>query len=36
MAAIVAHHPDARYFAIGGSRVEQLIWELGKAMDASK
>lgn len=24
-AAIVAHHPDARYFAIGGSRVEQLM-----------
>jgi len=24
-AAIVAHHPDARYFAIGGSRVEQLL-----------
>jgi 5-methyltetrahydrofolate--homocysteine methyltransferase len=24
-AAIVVHHPDARYFAIGGSRVEQLM-----------
>ena len=26
-AAIVVHHPDARYFAIGGSRVEQLMRE---------
>ena len=24
-AAVVVHHPDARYFAIGGSRVEQLM-----------
>jgi 5-methyltetrahydrofolate--homocysteine methyltransferase len=24
-AAIVVHHPDARYFSIGGSRVEQLM-----------
>ena len=24
-AALVVHHPDARYFAIGGSRVEQLM-----------
>ncbi len=26
-AAIVVHHPDARYFSIGGSRVEQLMRE---------
>ena len=29
-AAIVVHHPDARYFAIGGSRVEQLMREQNK------
>jgi 5-methyltetrahydrofolate--homocysteine methyltransferase len=28
-AAIVVHHPDARYFAIGGSRVEQLMRSSG-------
>jgi 5-methyltetrahydrofolate--homocysteine methyltransferase len=30
-AAIVVHHPDARYFSIGGSRVEQLVREQSKA-----
>ncbi|MBS1245563.1 MAG: metH, partial [Chloroflexi bacterium] len=34
-AAIVVHHPDARYFTIGGSRVEQLMREQSKAADAS-
>ncbi len=29
-AAIVVHHPEARYFAIGGSRVEQLLREPNK------
>jgi 5-methyltetrahydrofolate--homocysteine methyltransferase len=24
-AAIIIHHPDARYFSIGESRVEQLM-----------
>ena len=26
-AAIVVHHPDARYFSVGGSRIEQLMRE---------
>jgi len=25
LAAMLVHHPDARYFAIGGSRFEQLM-----------
>jgi 5-methyltetrahydrofolate--homocysteine methyltransferase len=34
-AAVVVHHPAARYFAVGGSRVEQLMREQNKAVDAS-
>ncbi len=30
-AAIVVHHPQARYFSVGGSRVEQLLREQAKA-----
>ena len=29
-AAIVIHHPEARYFTIGGSRLDQLEREMGK------
>ncbi|MCC6189443.1 MAG: methionine synthase [Anaerolineales bacterium] len=29
-AAIVVHHPEARYFTIGGSRIEQLEREMSK------
>jgi 5-methyltetrahydrofolate--homocysteine methyltransferase len=31
-AAIVVHHPQARYFSVGGSRVEQLLREQAKAI----
>ena len=29
-AAIVIHHPEARYYTIGGSRIEQLEREMAK------
>jgi len=31
-AAIIIHHPEARYFTIGGSRIEQLEREMDKAV----
>jgi 5-methyltetrahydrofolate--homocysteine methyltransferase len=30
-AAIIVHHPEARYFSVGGSRLDQLERELAKA-----
>jgi 5-methyltetrahydrofolate--homocysteine methyltransferase len=29
-AAIIVHHPEAKYYAVGGSRVEQLEREMVK------
>jgi 5-methyltetrahydrofolate--homocysteine methyltransferase len=29
-AAIIVHHPEAKYYAVGGSRVEQLEREMAK------
>jgi 5-methyltetrahydrofolate--homocysteine methyltransferase len=29
-AAIVVHHPEARYYTVGGSRLEQLEREMAK------
>ncbi len=35
-AAIVIHHPEARYYSVGGTRIEQLEREMAKERDGVK